>query len=158
MIFSHKIQHLLADKGFPLPKLIPTIDDANTMLMMDDNIYELFEFVQGGGYDGTGLASGDAGRALGMYHKLLEDFRGDYGPPTSSYHDAAPVRNALKKVVSSLPLQARPPAEKLNACIAAMTDIYEQSCREVNELGLPRWRMQIVHGDWHPGNLLFKDT
>ena len=60
-------------------------------------------------------------------------------------------------VVASLPLQDRPQADVLNATISALTDIYGRCCREVNELGLPRWRMQIVHGDWHPGNMLFKD-
>ena len=157
VIFSHKIQLLLTEKGYPLPRLVPTIGDGDSMLVVAGDIYELFEFVDGGGYDGSGEASEDAGRTLGLYHKLLEDFKGDYGPPTSSYHDAEPVRTAIAKVVASLPLKGRPSAEVLNATIGALADIYGQCCGEVNKLGLSDWRMQIVHGDWHPGNMLFKD-
>ena len=29
--------------------------------------------------------------------------------------------------------------------------------RKVQEIGLPGWPKQIVHGDWHPGNMLFRD-
>jgi len=28
---------------------------------------------------------------------------------------------------------------------------------EINKLGLCDWPTQIVHGDWHPGNMLFRD-
>ena len=27
----------------------------------------------------------------------------------------------------------------------------------MNELGFASWKRQVVHGDWHPGNLLFSD-
>ena len=157
VVFSHKIQTLLAEKGYPVPRLERTSDDGESMLVMGGEIYELFEFVDGGGYDGSGEASEDAGRALGLYHKLLEDFKGDYGPPTSSYHDADAVRAAIAKVVASLPLKDRPSAEVLNSTLAALKDVYGRCCGEVNQLGLSDWRMQIVHGDWHPGNMLFKD-
>jgi homoserine kinase type II len=28
----------------------------------------------------------------------------------------------------------------------------------VNQLGFDSWDTQIVHGDWHPGNMLFRDN
>ena len=35
--------------------------------------------------------------------------------------------------------------------------LYNNSSTRVNELGFDSWTEQIVHGDWHPGNMLFSD-
>ena len=34
---------------------------------------------------------------------------------------------------------------------------YKNSAAEVERLGLADWGEQIVHGDWHPGNMLFRN-
>ena len=33
--------------------------------------------------------------------------------------------------------------------------LYNESSVCVNELGFDSWQHQVVHGDWHPGNMLF---
>ena len=33
--------------------------------------------------------------------------------------------------------------------------LYNESCVCVNELGFDSWAHQVIHGDWHPGNMLF---
>ena len=33
--------------------------------------------------------------------------------------------------------------------------LYNNSSVRVNELGFDSWDEQIIHGDWHPGNMLF---
>jgi len=35
--------------------------------------------------------------------------------------------------------------------------LYNASSVRVNELGFDSWDQQAVHGDWHPGNMLFSD-
>ena len=37
-----------------------------------------------------------------------------------------------------------------------LTATYEASARKTNEIGFPNWEIQIVHSDWHPGNMLFR--
>ena len=32
---------------------------------------------------------------------------------------------------------------------------YDKSSVRVNQMGFASWKRQVVHGDWHPGNLLF---
>src|SRR5437762_3691243 len=59
--FSHDLQNYLAEKNFPLPHLIGTTADNNSMLKLDDTIYEVYEFVEGGPYDGSLPATEDAG-------------------------------------------------------------------------------------------------
>ena len=154
--FTHQIQLHLAAQNFPLPHLIGTRDANNSMLVWGEHIYELFEFIAGGNYTGSLDATYNAGRILGLYHKLMEGFRSDYNPPTGSYHDARAIHNAIRSSVSSLPPETRPPEDEMARTVESIEKHYHLSARQANELGLRDWPAQIVHGDWHPGNMLFR--
>jgi Ser/Thr protein kinase RdoA (MazF antagonist) len=154
--FTHQIQLTLAGQNFPLPHLLGTRDDNNSMLVWQSEIYEMFEYIEGAGYDASLDATFHSGRILGLYHKLLQDFRSDYQPPTGSYHNAKAIQQATRNTVTSLPMESRPPAEVLTATISFVEGAYRACARKADELGLNGWQSQIVHGDWHPGNMLFK--
>ena len=110
--FTHQIQLALAAQNFPLPHLIGTRDSNNSMLVLNSDIYEMFEYINGEGYDGSLDATWHAGRILGLYHKLLKDFQSDYRPPSGSYHDAKAIHQAVRNTVGSLPMESRPPGER----------------------------------------------
>jgi len=155
--FTHQIQLTLAGQNFPLPHLLGTRDSNNSMLVWEDGIYEMFEYIVGSSYDASLDATFHSGKILGLYHKLLQDFRSDYQPPTGSYHGAKAIQQAIRKTVSSLPMDSRPPTEELTETVGALEQAYKSSARKVHELGLAHWQSQIVHGDWHPGNMLFRE-
>ncbi|MFQ6049150.1 MAG: phosphotransferase, partial [Phycisphaerae bacterium] len=100
--FAHALQNYLFGKGFPLPRLIGTKRDNNSMLQLGGEIYELFEYVSGESYDGSLEATYHAGRALAMYHKLLRDYQPRWTPPRGSYHDAEAVRNGLNAIPTTI--------------------------------------------------------
>ncbi|MDY7010039.1 MAG: phosphotransferase [Planctomycetota bacterium] len=155
--FTHQIQLHLAGENFPLPHLISTRSDNNSMLVLNEHIYELFEFIQGQGYDGSLEATFDAGRTLGLYHKLLVNFQGDYDPPKGSYHGASAVGEAIRDTIPSLPLESRPEPDILLETVEFLERAYLRCTTEADKAGLKDWPAQIVHGDWHPGNMLFRD-
>ncbi|HUT60826.1 MAG TPA: phosphotransferase [Phycisphaerae bacterium] len=155
--FTHQIQLHLASQNFPLPHLIGTRTDNNSMLVLGSSIYEMFEYIEAGGYDGSLDATFDAGRILGLYHKLLKSFQSDYTPPTGSYHNASAIHQAIDNTVVSLPMETRPPGEVIGQVVKTLHDAYGRCATEADKLGLAGWAMQIVHGDWHPGNMLFRD-
>src|SRR3982750_2035913 len=101
--FSHALQLYLAQKQFPLPHLIGTKKDNNSMLQWRKGVYELFEYIPGQGYPQTLEATFDGGRVLSLYHKLLQDFRSEWKPPTGSYHMAAAVEQGLKAITTHCP-------------------------------------------------------
>lgn len=154
--FTHDIQVKLAEQNFPLPHFIHTRDEDNSILVMDSKVYEMFEFISGAGYDGSLDATYHAGRILGLYHKLLENFQSEYQPPTGSYHNAGAIRKAIGNTVTSLPLEQRPPAEIITSTVHRLTETYQLCVEKVEALGIKNWPEQIVHGDWHPGNMLFQ--
>jgi Ser/Thr protein kinase RdoA (MazF antagonist) len=151
--FSHAIQLHLAQRRFPLPALIATRVDEHTMLAIGDHIYELFEFIPGDPYDGSLDATADAGRALGFFHRLLGTFHSSaYTPPTGGYHDARGLDPHLDTIGQRLPDPATP------GLLKRIRVSYADAARRVTELGYGSWPNQIIHGDWHPGNMLFKGS
>lgn len=155
--FTHQIQLYLASQNFPLPHLLGTQADNNSMFVMGGCIYEMFEYIKGTGYDGSEEATFNAGRVLGLYHKLLTEFQSDFSPPRGSYHHAKAIHRAVRDVVGSLPTESIPSTEELTPIIEVLESSYERCAHEADALGLKDWPKQIVHGDWHPGNMLFRD-
>jgi len=154
--FAHRLQLFLAGQNFPLPHLIGTRKDNNSLLVREGTIYELFEFVEGGPYKRSGEATAGAGRTLGLFHKLTLDYRPEGFPVGGSYHYAPSIRQAVGNAIASLPKDRQAPADTA-AVVDDLGADYTMAAGKVEERGLPNWTGQIVHGDWHPGNMLFRD-
>jgi len=150
--FSHAIQLYIAEKQFPLPHLVGTRKDNNSMLQWRNSVYELFEYIPGQGYPHTLEATFDSGRVLSLFHKLLHDFKTEWQPATGSYHAAPSVEAGLKLIPNAL--QGADTSELL----AFLTESYRVAAQRVEKEGVERWPKQIVHADWHPGNMLFRDN
>ncbi len=160
--FCHGIQLHLSAKQFPLPHLIGTRTDNNSMLRLGDYIYELFEYIKGTPYDQSPEATHDSGKALGLLHKLLRDYEVKYQPPTGSYHNAASVFNAFIQIPRTMaqryPNQSAEDARQTDDLVRTLRGFYDDAVQRVEDAGLSDWPGQIVHSDWHPGNMLFRGT
>ncbi|MBN1341851.1 MAG: phosphotransferase [Phycisphaerae bacterium] len=157
--FCHLLQNHLARKDFPLPHLIPTRRHRNSMVRYHDWTYEMFRYVQGQPYDQSIAETEDAGRTLGLCHAALADYESDYAPPIGGYHDSEMVKNALNHVPTRL--QSHESVIGKEAELLATTqwlyEAYEAAAEGVKTAGMDTWPDQVVHGDWHPGNMLYRD-
>ncbi|HYE20894.1 MAG TPA: phosphotransferase [Tepidisphaeraceae bacterium] len=156
--FAHAIQLYLASKQFPLPHLIGTRRENNSMLQWRGTVYELFEYIPGQGYPQTLEATFDSGRILGLYHKLLLDFKTEFQPPTGSYHMAPSVEAGLRQIPATLAGAAGAADVDLAAILSFLLETYRFAADMVEQLGIEGWPKQIVHADWHPGNMLFREN
>ena len=154
--FAHQIQLALSRTDFPLPRLIPATN-GELMLTIGGRVHEMFEFIEGGAYDRSSQATFEAGRTLGTFHVLLSNFRPSHEPPRGSYHDAHSVRHAIDSTTAALPPGGRPAAGQLKETVAFLRETYDKCAEGADACGLRRLDVQVVHGDWHPGNLLFQD-
>lgn len=150
--FAHAVQAHLSRRYFPIPGLVATHHEHNTILHLNDHIYEFFKFVGGVRYKGTVEETIDTGRQLARFHEYLTNFAFQWKPLRGSFHDSTTVRRHLKtagadKVAGS--------DRKFQVVAEALMHLYNRSSVRVNELGFDSWLEQVVHGDWHPGNMLF---
>ncbi len=152
--FAHAVQNHLARRDFPVTSIIATCDENNTILQLDHHIYELFKFVSGVRYDGSEEATADTGRQLANFHCYLADFAHEWKPLRGSFHDATIVRRHLRTVGTD---KVAGVSEQLLAIAEELMVLYNDSSVCVNELGFDSWPEQVVHGDWHPGNMLFSE-
>ncbi len=158
--FAHQIQLYLTAKQFPLPHLIGTRGDNNSMLQYGGSIYELFEFIKGAGYNNSLDMTLDAGKILALFHKLLRGYQSEYEPSAGSYHAAGSVAASLRTIPRTL--AKKDAATAADPGIAELVDelgqAYDAAGECVRELGINDWPMQIIHCDWHPGNMLFRGS
>jgi homoserine kinase type II len=147
--FSHALQLHLVAQQFPLPHLIGTRKDNNSLLEWRGGVYELFEYIAGQPYPQTLEATADAGRVLALYHKLLLDFQTQWQPGAGGYHRSAPVAAGLQRIEAATTNGA-------NLLLKDLAARYTRAADAVDAQGLPDWPRQIVHADWHPGNMLFR--
>jgi len=150
--FAHAIQTHLTEEAFPVAPLLATCDEKNTILHLNNRIYELFDFVTGSRYDGSAEATADTGRQLANFHLHLAEFAEQWKPLRGSFHDSSIVRRRLKTAGAE---KGRQPNKKLLKTAEVLMTLYNASSVRVSELGFDSWPEQIVHGDWHPGNMLF---
>lgn len=157
--FTHSLQIELASHQFPLPRLIGTRHENNSLLRLDGSIYELFEYIKGTGYNGSLAATQDSGKTLGLFHKLLRDYQPQYDPPRGSYHAAQRVQASLDQAPRTLVARDPHAAEQrqtVERTVESLRQAYNEAAEEAEKAGISEWPQQIVHCDWHPGNMLFR--
>src|SRR4051794_8317157 len=152
--FAHALQLFLPQKQFPLPHLVGTKKDNNSMLQWRKGVYELFEYIPGQPYPTTLEATFDGGRVLSLYHKLLQDFKSEWQPAGGSYHAAPSVEQGLR----AIPQVLRNDGADLGPLVQYLLDSYRHAAQMVESVGMSTWPKQIVHADWHPGNMLYRDN
>ncbi|MHC4130649.1 MAG: phosphotransferase enzyme family protein [Planctomycetota bacterium] len=153
--FAHAVQSYLEKKHFPVTSLIPTHGGKVTVLRLKERTYELFSYIEGLRYDGSKDETLNAGRQLALMHTYLADFVSEFKPLRGIFHDSTPVRRHLKSIGLSSNSNGN---GKLTQLVDDLVILYNQTSTRVNELGFDSWDEQVIHGDWHPGNLLFKDN
>ena len=159
--FVHRVQAHLIAAGFPVAKLVPSRNTGQTLVQIRNHIYELFEFVAGQSYQYSTAETHDAGVMLARFHQATGSFAASPTLPTprGDYHDAAGVRTGLCAIGSTLSSHDSFSGDEaeLATLIQFLLGQYDRAADAVNAAGLATRPERIVHSDWHPGNLLFRN-
>ncbi len=151
---SHEVLLYLAKRGFPVPRLIGTRENHNSMVQLDGNIYELFRFIPGLSYDRSEPAARSSGYALAAFHRAMADFHATWTPAAGnhSYHGVTFAKERVAAAGKALGgRRARQLTDELG-------ERYERAAGQSGEaVGAKGSKVheQFIHGDWHPGNLVF---
>ncbi|MEK6674746.1 MAG: phosphotransferase [Planctomycetota bacterium] len=161
VLFCHAVQRHLSDAGFPLAGLVHPHTKGPSFVEHGDHVYEMFEFISGHAYERTPTEAKEAGATLARFHILSQTMNipKTLIAPKGDYHDAPTVRIGLCNIAPSLSAHdsfAGNDAE-LASIVHELLARYDRAAELVNGLGFASWLVQVVHADWHPGNLMFRD-
>jgi Ser/Thr protein kinase RdoA (MazF antagonist) len=145
--FTHRVQATLTEAGFPSPALVGTRRRGGPLVLLNDRLHELLRWVKAERYARTSAQTASAGAALADLHHHLTAVESGAEAEIELYH-ASPT------VVSQLAAVERRGGE-LGAAAAQLAALYARASSAVSDAGFDSWPRQIVHADWHPGNLLF---
>jgi Ser/Thr protein kinase RdoA (MazF antagonist) len=157
--FTHALLAHLRTRHFPVPELVCTCDDQATMLQVGDHVYEVFQFVEGERCGDSLEETTHAGHTLARFHQAAAGFQPAWIPSPTSYHNAPNVRaglNAIPTVAATSDGAPNHEAELLQLTQYLHED-YDHAAEIVQQAGFAEWPTTIVHGDWHPGNLVYRE-
>lgn len=146
------VQDFCRRGGILTRDIVSTLDGENNYL--DSNTagtYSLSKFIDGENFDGSRTELLQAASELALMHRLLEnipnldDIR--ISPSLPNQHDPETLAEELEK------LKMAPSSELSKLCLP-INEI-EETSRKVELEAIDNLRMQAVHGDFHPHNLLF---
>ncbi len=159
--FVHRVQAHLAQAGFPIAKLVPSRIGRQTLVPIRDHVYELFEFMPGQPYQHSAAEARDAGAVLARFHLTTARivFSASAPHPRGDYHDAAAVRTGLCAIGAKLSSHDSFTGQEaeLDDLVHFLLGYYDKAAETVTSAAFANWPEQIVHSDWHPGNLLFRN-
>lgn len=158
--FAHRVQGHLAAVRFPVAKLIPLQNGADTFVQLRGYVYELFEFVAGQPYRQTWEEAREAGATLAQFHQAMNDFLipAKLPTPRGDFHDNPAIRGGLFGIGAGLSSHDSFTGDEaaLASLVQFLLATYETAGRTANTLGFESLPERIVHSDWHPGNILFR--
>ena len=144
--FQHRLHRSLQSAGYPVPALIPITSNAGTLLELKGYSYELCRFVDGRRYDGSADDAHSSGSRLAGFHDLTKQHV-ETAPPGRGYHNRDDVFKAARQLA-----RTRPELDK-EQCLLLQGHL--ERARDAAALQWISLPATVVHGDWHPGNLLY---
>ena len=159
VIFNHGLQLHLETEGVPVARLVGTGRENRSMLLEDDRVYELFEWVEGRRLVRAAPEVRNAGRILGRLHRSAKGFEPERPSGVSGFHAARSLAVAFDRVESSIrSVDATIDGSDLAALVDELRSMVDAARADVEACGWPELPIQPIHGDWHPGNVLFTPT
>lgn len=142
---EHELTLSLADAG--LPVAAPLVFDGETLLSQDGYMFALFPSIGGRAYETDNIDQLEStGRLLGRLHQIGREREFQYRPSiTPQEYLIAP-----RDILAGCPLI---PKKVRDSFLQALdTLILEVTARWTGE-----WQSIRLHGDCHPGNILWRD-
>ncbi len=157
----HSLHLHLSHAGFPVPQVVGAGPKRESILKFGDFAYELIRFVEGRPFDRSAADTRAAGRTLADFHAASATFI-----PILRDHPLLEGRGYHADIAAARRLEGLPeavgradpavaPAE-IEPIIRDLAAMRAQAEARVDAVGYREWPETVTHGDWHPGNAVFR--
>lgn len=141
--FGHEVLLGCQAQGLCVPPLIGTEGENASFVQFSDHVYELFVFIEGQRFDQSNPNHAFAmGALLHETHTAMDRVKATFPPATEPETIDLSRLQLLKSIEHLLP-------PKLSEDLPRMLG-YAHELAQANAV-----QTGIVHGDWHPGNMIF---
>lgn len=156
LAFSHAFVQAAARAGVPVAAPIVS-RSGRTHEVLAGAVYELFARVPGHRWTRTPEQAMGAGEALGRLHEVGMRMAWHGPVRAGSFHGSMTVFEALRRAPGAI-RAASPDTDERSALGLCETIgmLYREASAQVEDLGFAALGAQVVHGDLHPGNVLFE--
>jgi homoserine kinase type II len=146
---QHALIAYLRRAGFPVPVILPITGGA-TLLVLDEEFYEMQEYIECEPYDHDRPAHfREAAQTLGRYHAFVQGFTSQALEQSGLYSPAL-LRANLARLADGWSLERHPALARIARQLESHADDLE--VRFAWHGPLPHL---VIHGDYYAGNLLF---
>ncbi|MCC6906541.1 MAG: phosphotransferase [Phycisphaerales bacterium] len=157
--FAHEVQLRLEEAGFPVAAIIGTREGNRSLYQGNERIYELTRLIRGSSFDRGAEQAREAGRTLAWFHSALTGMDVPALMSSKSFHRRADIATIAEHIPRAIRIVTNDEASRKAAgeIVKTLLATYEQLVRKTDVMGFAQWPRFVVHGDWHPGNLLFAE-
>lgn len=151
--FQHRLSDHLMRNGVPVAR-IQTAKNGIGVVELDTWAMELQSFIEADTMALNGLTLKASAEALGLFHKVCRDV-------------PCPPRDAVKWRFSEVPRDlfkrlfdvaiTQTPSSRLEKDCNDIGTFLQEASRALSEEKRSTFETGLIHGDWHGGNLLFKN-
>ncbi len=153
--FLHRFQAHLDQEAVPVARLVAARDGA-TSVVNEAGTYELSQWIEGTRWSRSIADAAEVGVIVGSALRASTSFDPGAHPPTTSFHANAMAAPALG-MAAERALAVDPSTDRaiLAAATGALQARLMRAAMRAAEAGLSSAPRTCIHGDMHPGNVLF---
>lgn len=151
--FQHRLSAHLGDNGLPVPRIQPT-RNGKRIAEMDTWAMELQQFIEGVPMKVSSDTLAISAEALGKFHEVCRDFPRPERDAQMWRFSQVP-RAALGKLYEAAMANAdqRKVTDDCNRIALFLRDAQQELGTEQRS----QFETGLIHGDWHGGNLMYRD-
>ncbi len=151
--FQHRLSQHLDENGLPVARILPA-RNGKKIVERDDWALELQEFVDGAPMEVTSESLAISAHALGKMHDVSRDFpRPERDARMWRFSE---VPRTLFAQFFEMAKEKGSEAEVTEGCNQIALFLRDAS-QELSWEARNQFETGLIHGDWHGGNLIFKD-
>lgn len=152
--FAHHVMLSLGIAGLPIA-LPQFARDHTTYFLNSQSIFELFIFINGNRWQRLPSQAFESGKTLAQLHQvaLMMTWHGHVN--ASCFHGNLAVVEALRRAPAAIQRANQGQSNGVENVCEQISALYQDASRRVEDLEFQALDSQVVHGDWHAGNVLF---